>query len=245
MNSTTHIPIFVWFMLAMALIGGIYRIWQLQSTRKTLKQAATLTTSDWQEASALYKRIIVERVDDSKVVEDTIGKLAALYRQHNVDADLSPLQQCVQLLEEIHQSGAPDRQKNHLNAETQQKIQRIVNRLPPSSTDTAQPDAPEAGADVQSAAKPKAAAKSVEIRCGYCNDSIVGSVLSFDDYVQRPDVTRQDIVAYVCPACETPSHVECTESGIRFRAWSGYDKSRCTSCDQRTPEPTVVLRASS
>lgn len=83
-------------------------------------------------------------------------------------------------------------------------------------------------------------ADTIEGICAWTNEAIRGRALTFSAW-QKSGLPRKEIVGYVCPSCRVVSAADCNDSGIGFRWWSGYEKSRCSKCGAATPQPIVVI----
>lgn len=228
MDFLADMPIFFWVFLVLAAIGGVYRLAVGQSTRRDMESAATLEQTDrWEESAGIYRKLILDRLDFPDQAADAAKKLASLYRAHGVEADLAGLDESMRVLADIDQSGASDRQKTQMKQDLHYKLQGLLNAMPPA------------------VAAPTASHGDVETlndTCRYCGKAIAGKAWSFADYVENEQLSFGAIVGYVCPACGAASHKDC-RSGIVYKVWSGYEKSRCAACGQPVHEPTVVFPA--
>ena len=229
MEFLGNMPVFFWVIMFFAAIGGIYRLVTGKATQRDMEQAEALAHSDrWEDSAAIYRKLIIERFDFPEKAVPASDKLKALYREHNVDVDVSELEQSMTLLQEIENSKSTDIKKTRMRNDLLQKLVPILNALPPV-------------VEVEEFT-PSAAPKSLDTNCKYCNQGISGETWLFDDSAQNPNLNPNELIGFVCPSCDAASHKDC-ESGIVFKTWSGYDKSVCKACSQPMKEPTVIYPA--
>ncbi len=133
MEFISNLPIFFWVILLFVAIGGIYRLVTGQATQRDMEHAESLAQSGrWEESAAIYRKLIIERFDFPERAIPASDKLAALYREHNVDADVSELQQSMALLKEIEDSKSSDIKKTRMRSDLLLKVVPILNALPPA-----------------------------------------------------------------------------------------------------------------
>lgn len=236
MEFISNLPVFFWVILVFAAIGGIYSLVTGKATQRDMEQAESLSRSgNWEESAAIYRKLIIERFDFPDRAIPASEKLKALYREHSIGADVSELEQSMELLEEIESSKSSDIKKTRMRNELLQKVVPILNALPPVIE-----TASSAGGGEEFT--PSAPAQPLDTNCRFCDKPIKGEAWLFEDYAKNPSLDQNKLIGYVCPSCDAASHREC-ESGIVFKTWSGYDKSVCKSCNAPSKEPKVVFPA--
>lgn len=236
MEFIGNLPVFFWVAVVFFAIGGIYRLVVGQSTQRDMEQAESMAHSDrWEESAAIYRGLILDRLDFSDKAIAAADKLKALYREHDVDADVSALEQSMELLKDIENAKVSDRKKNGMRSDLQQNLIPVLNALPPVIETTA-----EGGG--QEEFTPSALPEPLDASCQFCDQGISGTAWLFDDYAENPNLDPNQIVGFVCPSCDAASHRDC-DSGVVYKTWSGYDKSVCKNCNQPVKEPKVVFPA--
>ena len=234
MEFISNLPVFFWVVMVFAAIGGIYSLVTGKATKRDMEQAEALAqTGHWEESASIYRKLIIERFDFPDRAIAASDNLKALYRDQNIDADVSDLEQSMALLRDIESTKSSAGKKARMRNELLQKVVPILNALPPVDD-----SAPPTG--VVEEFSPSSPPQSLDANCQFCGQSIAGEVWLFDDYARNPDLDANEIIGYVCPSCDAASHKDC-ESGIVFKSWSGYDKSVCNACGQPVKEPKVVF----
>lgn len=144
MEFISNMPVFFWVILVFAAIGGIYSLVTGKATQRDMDEAEALSRSGrWEDGAGIYRKLIIERFDFPERAIPASEALKALYREHNVDADVSELEQSMQLLKEIEDSKSSDIKKTRMRNDLLQKVVPILNALPP----TVEGAAPARGAD--------------------------------------------------------------------------------------------------
>jgi hypothetical protein len=133
MEFISNLPVFFWVVMVFAAIGGIYRLVTGKATQRDMEEAESLSVAGhWEKSAAIYRRLIIERFDFPDKAIPASDSLKALYREHNIDADVAELEQSMALLKEIENSKSSDIKKTRMRSDLLQKVVPILNALPPA-----------------------------------------------------------------------------------------------------------------
>ena len=139
MEFLSNMPVFFWVILVFAAIGGIYSLVTGKATQRDMEQAEALSEAGrWESAAGIYRNLIVQRFDFPDKATAASDALKALYLKHDVDADVSGLDESMNVLTDIENAKVSNIKKTRMRGELLQKTVPVLNALPPA-VDSASP----------------------------------------------------------------------------------------------------------
>ncbi len=117
--------------LILLLMTAIIIINQRMIASKCKTKAKLLLESgEWQAASALYKKVIMERLGNLQALRELVTDLAEIYKQNGIEADLSKILECPELIKQIWNTKISPKEKSGLHVKLYGEIASILNKYP-------------------------------------------------------------------------------------------------------------------
>ena len=119
-----------------AIVGGIvlaiYSFKQKAATHNYRDRAKQLLDSgDWEGAAAIYKKAILERLDNLSAIQGLVAELSAIYRQKGIAPKLDRVLEAPEILRQIEETNCSAFEQGKMTAEVRIETAKILDRYPP------------------------------------------------------------------------------------------------------------------
>jgi len=118
-----------------AVIFGIIWVWltisqKIKGDKHQRKAREFAHAGDWEQASLFYKLAIISRLDSESKLRELIQELSSLYKSRGFEADLSRLNECPQVLNDLGLGTGKQKKKNELILKLYAETQVFLDTLP-------------------------------------------------------------------------------------------------------------------